>query len=762
MKNKKIIFGLGGIFLILLIMIISPSFILHSKKPLSYALYDKNGILLGARVASDEQWRFEKGDVPEKFEKAIINYEDKRFYNHFGVDLFAIGRAIKLNAKNNRVVSGGSTITMQTVRLLENHPKRTILQKIKEAYFAICLELRLSKKEILEFYSALAPFGGNVVGIEAASWRYFNRPPSELSWAECATLAVLPNQPSLVYPGANSNILLEKRNALLQKLFENNEIDEKTLILSLEEPLPQKPYPLPSFVPHYLEYLKKNCSKTQTKFYTTLDSAIQKNTQRILEKWAENFKRKGIENAAAIILDTKTKNVLAYCGNVDFENLESDTRNIDMVQAIRSSGSVLKPFLYMAMLDSGQLMKNQLVVDIPTRIGNYRPENNIPVYKGAIQASEALTRSLNIPAIRELREYGINAFLDYCKKCGFTTLNRSSDDYGLPLILGGGEVTLWETARAYADLTNTANGIKSRFPASRGSAWITLCTLADGYRPEDEANWQFYANSKRIAWKTGTSSGNRDTWCFGTTNEYTVGVWVGNAKGNGNPELKSVSTASPVLFNIFSSLPLTSFSEIPTEDLQEETVCSQSGYVAGENCTQTKQELKSVLAPKGKLCPYCTPISLTNDRKYQATMDDLLGEKAGIYDGTMPIIEKRFVLPANIEYWYKKTNLGYLSLPDFVPWHNFSDKKSNFSIMFPEQNANIIIPIELGGEKGALVMKCATRSLNTTLYWDLDGKYLGMTNSIHEMATSAAPGKHTLTVTDSNGEIHKRNFEVEE
>ena len=726
--------------------------------PYSYALYDKNGVLLGAQVASDDQWRFERGPVPEKFEKAIVEFEDRRFYWHCGIDPVSIVRAAAANIKSKRIVSGGSTISMQTVRILEKNPPRNYFQKIKEAFLAIVLEIRFSKKQILEIYSANAPFGGNVVGLEAASWRYFHRPPEELSWGESVTLAVLPNQPSLVYPGANSDILLEKRNRLLLKLYEKKVIDKDEYELALLERLPDKPYALPSYAPHYLEYLKRQ-NKKDTKFYTTLDQNIQMNALRIVEQWSEMFSKKGINNAAAIIIDTQTKEVLAYCGNTGMQGRNSSSFAVDIIQSKRSSGSLLKPFLFSAMLDGGKLLPQQLVIDVPTRIGSYKPDNNIPKYCGVISAGEALTRSLNIPAIRELREYGINAFLDYLKKYGFTTLNRTSDEYGLPLILGGGEITLWEATRAYAEMMQLACGMSDSKASYEGSAWLTLNTLSEGNRPDDEANWQFYADSKQIAWKTGTSNGNRDAWAVGTTKEYTVGVWVGNAEGRGTPDLKSVSTSAPLLFDLYSALPVTSFPDVPYHALDFVFVCSKSGYMATPRCNGIMEVYKPIDAPFTQPCPYCVEVSLSPDEQFQATADDLSGEKAGIYDGQMPVIKTMFVLPPNIEYWYKKANLGYISLPEFVPWHK-GIGGNEISIEFPEVGAKVILPIEIDGSEGEMVMEATVRSPDTILYWDLDGNYLGSTDTIHEMKARPAPGPHILTVTSSSGLIKKRSFEV--
>ena len=447
--------------------------------PYSYTLYDKTGILLGASVAWDGQWRFSPGKVPDKFAQALIVFEDKRFYYHFGVDPIAVVRAVVSNIRAGRIVSGASTLTMQTMRLLAGNKPRTFRQKCWESFLAVIAEIRLGKTQILSLYAAYAPFGGNVIGIEAASWRYFNRSPASLTWAEAATLAVLPNQPSLVHPGANRSVLLKKRNTLLYMLYEKGTIDAQTLKLSLAEPLPEKPYPLPSGAPHYLELLKKAHPST-TRFYTDMDSGLQKNLSRILERHSRELSRKGIDNAAALIIETSTGKVLAYCGNTGLDGRNKTTGAVDIVQARRSSGSLLKPFLYAAMLDSGRLLPEQLVIDIPTRIGSYKPDNNVPLYRGAVPASEALSRSLNIPAVRMLREYGISHFLDYLKRCGFTTFTRSADEYGLPLILGGGEISLYEAVYAYAQLMNAACGRsgysgESVFPVSAGAAWLKGC-----------------------------------------------------------------------------------------------------------------------------------------------------------------------------------------------------------------------------------------------------------------------------------------------
>jgi penicillin-binding protein 1C len=728
-------------------------------KPISFSIYDRKGELLGAAVASDGQWRLPPGKVPAKVAKAIVTFEDRRFYLHPGVDPLSLARALYQNATTGRVVSGGSTITMQTARLLEGNPPRTVCQKLGEAALAALLEARFTKREILSTYAANAPFGGNVVGLEAASWRYFNRAPGDLTWAEAATLAVLPNQPSLVNPSEGRSLLLAKRDALLASLSRRGFLNESDLALALAEPLPEEPYPLPRKAPHYLELMKRKGSSI-----TSIDSKTQTTVAGILERWSARFASSGIRNAAAIVIETGTGRVLAYVGNTGALRADGANADVDVVQARRSSGSVLKPFLYGAMLDAGLILPEQLVVDIPTRVGSYKPENNLPSYQGVVPADEALSRSLNVPAIRELRDYGIAPFLETLRNTGFTTFTRTADEYGLPLILGGGEVTLEEATRAYAALMNRASGKKAKAaansfpesPLSRGAAWLTLEALVEGTRPSDEALWQSFASARKIAWKTGTSYGNRDAWAIGVTPTYAVGVWVGNATGEGRPELKSISTAAPVLFDLFSILPASHWPEAPEAELEIVKACAESGYPAGPDCAKTTTARKPAGAKLGYPCPYCRTVSLTEDGLYQATAGDLTGK----YEGELPLARKQFVLPPAIERWYVMHARTYRKLPPWIPGHRGDSAKADLSVVFPESGARVFIPVDLDGSPGSLVLQAAHRDPRATLYWDIDGEYLGETRDFHQLEVRPKPGKHVLTITDERGARAIRSFEV--
>ena len=359
-----------------------------------------------------------------------------------------------------------------------------------------------------------------------------------------------------------------------------------------------------------------------------------------------------------------------------------------------------------------------------------------------------------------LREYGISHFLDYLKRCGFTTFTRPADEYGLPLILGGGEITLYEAVYAYAQLMNAACGRSGYsgehvFPVSAGAAWLTLKALAEGVRPDDESLWRVFAGSKRIAWKTGTSNGNRDGWAIGTTEAYTVGVWFGNAEGQGRQDLQSIRTAAPVLFEIFTSLPAAHWPAAPSENLKEETFCADSGYIAGRYCSRTVKGFRPAQAPQGTVCPYCTAVSFTPDGRFQADMSDM----TGVYEGRFPLIQNRFVLPPAVEYYYTRFAATYKKLPPFVAGHQ-GTHPSQLAILFPEQGARIVIPVEIDGSAGAMIMQAAARDIGTVIYWDIDGVYLGSTQGTHTMTVRPKIGTHVLTVTDSLGARRVRTFEV--
>ncbi|MDR2049519.1 MAG: penicillin-binding protein 1C [Treponema sp.] len=757
----------------------------------SPVLYDRNGELLGAMVAFDGQWRFPAtGPVNEKFAAALIEAEDRRFASHTGIDFPSIARALVQNIGERRVVSGGSTITMQTIRLARPDRRRSVFEKAVEAVLAMRLELSFSKEQILALYAANAPFGANVVGIEAASWRWFGRSGADLSWAEAATLAVLPNGPGLIHPGRNRDLLRRKRDALLERLWLKGLIDEETFSLAVSEELPGEPLPLPNLAPHLLSRIvaesggvaefnsaNRPLYASGYSLVTTIDRELQERVKTILDRWAVRFAERDIMNGACIILDTASGETLAYVGNVD----TVEAPDVDIAFSPRSSGSLLKPFLYAAMLDSGDILPSSLVSDIPTRVGSYSPENSSRSYLGVIASDAALARSLNVPAVRNLRLYGVDRFAGFLRGLGLSTLFRKGDDYGLPLILGGAEVTLWEITGLYAGLARAASGRREGaenaagpfFPPfflkdmpvrrtgagqpriSPGAAWLTLEALTFVVRPGEDARWQEYAGSRRIAWKTGTSFGSRDAWAVGTRPDRTAGVWIGNATGEGRAELISTTTSAPVLFELFSAVDSRNREDPgwfpqPASDLDSVDVCAYSGFPAGPDCARVKTALVPRGAPRPKSCPYCRTVALNETGSARVVVGP---ETSG-----RTKLEKWFVLPPAEEWYYRRWNLDYKPLPPLEGGQ--SGGISSIALFNPEENGAVYVPRELDGREGRIVFQAASRERNGKIYWHLDDLYLGMTEVFHEMEARPAPGRHSLTLVDEAGNTLRRDFEV--
>jgi penicillin-binding protein 1C len=782
------------LFFILFVIVVSTIMDISLPKPLftnplSFITYSKEGNLLGAKIAEDGQWRFpDIKKTNRKFATAIVAYEDKRFFFHNGIDPVAIARALYLNIKYKKIISGGSTITMQVARLSQKNPQRTIIQKLYEIYLAWLIEKHYSKQEILSIYSSNAPFGGNVVGLQAAAWRYFGRTPDELSWAENCMLAVLPNSPSLVHLGKNREILKRKRNQLLDKLYQMKVIDIETCNLSKDEPIPEKPNEFPQDAPHLLARLMQesngNSSVESHIQKTTISEKLQHETMLVLNRYRETLRGNGINNAAALIIDVETGNVLAYIGNFNSPEDNKNGSQVDILNAPRSTGSILKPVLYAAMLNSGDILPNTLVPDIPIQIGGYAPKNFNKGYDGAVPANRALAKSLNVPAVKMLQTYGIQQFIYLLQKLGLTTITRSSDDYGLSLILGGCEAKLFEVTGMYASMSRTLNHYLKSGKYSKNdfhppilirhekqkinsfdeenswlnasAIWFAFQAMLDVDRPIDESNWQLFSSERKIAWKTGTSFGFRDGWAIGVTPKYAVGVWIGNADGEGRPELTGIKTAAPVLFDIFGLIPKDDpWFETPYNDMVKAEVCNRSGFLASDICTETND----VLIPKNginfKKCPYHKLIHLDNTGKYQVNSD--------CEDPSKMIHKAWFVLPPAMEFYFKSKNSFYETLPPFredCKEKMISNPNNVMEIIYPKSYTQIYIPKELDGKPGSTVFEVAHRKPGITIFWSIDDKYICQTKGFHHTALNPLPGKHVLTLTDEDGESLSVVFEV--
>ncbi|MEZ4984606.1 MAG: penicillin-binding protein 1C [Saprospiraceae bacterium] len=747
----------------------------------STVIEDSNGQLLGAKIASDGQWRFPPGDsLPAPFRICVQYFEDQRFWSHPGVDVWALARAIRQNVAHGGVVSGASTLNMQVIRMAKGNPPRTIGQKIIEILLALRLEVRYTKAEIMQLWASHAPFGGNVVGLEAACWRYFGKPPHLLSWGEAATLAVLPNSPALIHPGRNREQLKAKRNRLLQKLADKGVLDPATCTLAQDEPLPEAPLPLPQVAPHLLDRLV--ATRGAGRWVTTIDTRLQERVTQTVQQYASQIAGNGIHNMAVLVLDTETGHTLAYVGNV--LNLSPEhSPGVDLIHAARSPGSLLKPILYNLAVQEGLILPQQLLEDIPTAIGGFRPENFNKAYNGAVPADEALARSLNIPFVRLLQQYGVAPFHAALKNGGFQHINRPPGHYGLSLILGGCEVSLWEVAGWYSSLGrmlwhypqyqgqyNPADwrapyllaaavpptpNLQPLPPATgAGAAWATLAAMEQLERPDEEGNWESFESNRRIAWKTGTSFGFRDAWSVSVDPHYTLAVWVGNADGEGRPGLTGIKMAAPLLFNVRRLLPTGSraWFRQPLDDMRQLSVCTQSGMLASSICPADSVWVP-VHAQRGGVCHYHRKIH-TNPAGTEQVHQQCVAQSEEVQARTW------FVLPPLQAYYYQPLHPDYHPLPPWSVACMDAAIEPPMQWIYPAGAAQIKIPKTWDGQLSSVLFAATHRQANMPVHWHLDGQFLQTTTGEHTLELRPPPGWHHLLLVDAQGHRLEKRIEI--
>ncbi len=748
-------------------------------RPNSPILLSKDQQLLGAKIATDGQWHFHDLDsLSNKFETALIHFEDRNFYDHAGIDPRGFGRALWNNLQGKKR-QGASTLSMQIARMAGQQGKRGYLRKLKEMLFALQLEFRYSKAAIIKMYASNAPFGGNIIGLDAASWRYFGKDHHQLSWAESCMLAVLPNAPGLIHPGRSRTALKEKRNRLLKSLLEHQKITQEDYDLAILEPLPEKPQVLPRHAQHLLQQLVTE-HPNEAQFQSSLDYELQLQCNDIVSRYYERIKHLDVHNIGVLVIDMEKNQVVSYIGNTP---MLSNTYQpfVDMIQASRSSGSVLKPLLFAKAIDAHKISPKSLLRDVPDAWGGYAPKNYNKNFEGLVPADESLYRSLNLPFVDLLDQYSHEKFLGDLQSLPFSTINRSADHYGLSLILGGAEISLWDLATTYKGMAKDLqafNGSKNSYSLehyqapqillnrqaktkptseipvhfSAAAIWHTFESLTALQRPGTEGQWKYFSSSEKIAWKTGTSHGFKDAWTIGLNRKYLVGVWVGNADGTGKEGLTGVQAAAPLFFQIFNQLPAQEWFNEPLDELFDQEVCSVSGFKPTIRCPKT-----SMLLPKtSEHLMYCNRhkwINCTADTLYQANKD---------CSNQLDLIEVSFFIPSPKEtYYLKKGGRGLAPLPPPHPSCPPNSASSDMGFIYPPTDyCKFYIPYKLNEEKSKLIFSATHQQSNQSLFWHLNDQYLGMTETFHEMPFEIGAGQHVMLIKDSNGTEKKVRFEV--
>ena len=667
---------------------------------------------------------------------------------------------------------------MQVARISRGNRQRSYPEKFIEMLSALKLELFRSKKKILNLYASNAPFGGNTVGLEAAAWRYTGKSSADLTWAEAAALAILPNSPGLVFPGRNQERLKSRRDALLHRLYEKKYIDSVTLVLSIDEPLPGSPIPLPVKAQHLTDHFFMS-SRGKT-IRTTIDPALQERATEILNSHQKDLAGNYIFNSACLIIEVETGNVLVYVGNNTLDDAGAHGGDVDIIHSLRSTGSILKPILYAGMQQSGDILPYTLIADVPTRFPGFSPKNFDQSYSGAVSAASALSQSLNIPAVKMLQKYNPEKFLDLLHKTGFTSFSKPADYYGLSLILGGGETSLWELTGVYASLSrvlNRYNNSKKYYqedyhspvlipdkektakpaedpdpPLSASSIWLTYEALQKVNRPESESGWQYFSSSPDLAWKTGTSFGFRDGWAVGTTPRYVVGVWVGNATGEGRPGLTGITAAAPLMFDLVNLMGSGAWFKSPDEEMTMIQVCSSSGFRAGTDCRETINIPSCLNGLRSEVCPYHQIIHLNRSKTLQVTTE--CTPPADI------INESWFVLPPAMEYYYRQKHPEYKALPPVAQGCTAGKNIPVMEFIYPTSGIKIFIPRDQTGELTRIITEVAHRNPAKKIFWHLDKTYEVTTRFIHQLEIFAGSGNHVLTAVDEDGNTIRCGFAV--
>ncbi len=729
----------------------------------SVTLYSREGILMSGSVSKEEQWCLPiDHDIPDKLKQCLIYFEDEYFHYHPGINPVSMVKAAISNYKNKRIVRGGSTITMQVMRMKNKNVKRSFKNKTWESLAAIKYTFFKSKKKILKEWLEIAPYGGNIIGARAASLHYFGRELHNLSWSEYALLAVIPNAPSKVNLKKNRAKLKEKRDALLKKLYLNGKFSKEEFYLWSEEELPEKMHQIPQKAYHLMKF---SATKTDSIIiHSTIRQEYQNRLGEILEKEARFLQSDGINQAAAVIIDVENNELLAYMGNVLSQ--EGKFRYVDIAQSPRSYGSLLKPFLYLNAIEKGIFLPFEMIADVPTVIGDYRPENFDKKFRGAVTMDEMVIESLNVPAVRILNKIGLEQFYDELSSLELRYLDRGAEYYGLSLILGGGETTLWDISRLYKGMAQNYLGKEMPFQEIKilreqnirtnhkkfdpKSLEYVIEAMSDLERPREEKHWNLVNREGKIAWKTGTSYGHKDAWTVGFNSKYMVGVWVGNENGEGRYNLTGVSRAAPIMFKIFNQLENKWFKQLVKNE-NEVNICAFSGKMAGKLCKNLVKIDVPKISHRFEQCSYHEKIGLNDN-------NELIPEGCKLQPTKYDTIER---LPGSMAYYFEKNNT--LSNEKSYVTANLCLEKNEpqLEVIYPIDNFRLFLPKDKPNEKNEMIARAYHSDKTEDLFWFLNEVFLGITrNNSHEINIEPEKGKNILKIIDTRGNKKRVKFEV--
>lgn len=738
-------------------LVLDLCFPLRVQVPYSTLMLDRNKQVLFAALAPDDRWRMltEPDEIPDSLRNAFLYKEDQYFYSHPGVNPGAVMRAIWNNISKGKKTSGASTITMQVARLLEKR-KRTYGNKIIEMFRALQLEKKYSKDEILALYFNLVPYGGNIEGVKAASVLYFDKLPSSLSLAELTILTIVPNRPTSLRPGKNNEVLKEARDLWLTRFKNAGIFSEEAINSALNEPIVLKRLPAPRKTPHLAYRLLRHYPEKK-QHVTTIDQGVQARTEELVLNYSRRMATRQIYNAAVMVVDNHTKQVLAYVGSSDFGDNEHGGQ-IDGIRAVRSPGSTLKPLIYGMGMDEGLVTPKTTMADVPTDFGGFAPENFDETFHGKVTVETSLAFSLNIPAVKMLQQVTVPKAVDRLKKCGFRKLNAQTGYVGLSLALGGCGVTLEELTglfSAFADKGKWQSLKYLKSDTSRlhyqvlspASDFMITQILNQIERPDLPHHSESNFHVPKIAWKTGTSYGRKDAWSIGYNQRYTIGVWLGNFSGHGVHDLSGADIATPLLFQIFNTLDYNSSAEWfkAPPNLKTRYVCSETGLPAGEFCEHTTHDYFIPTVSPSSHCEHQKYFFVSSDEHYSYCMQCLpeTGYKKKLYP----------VLPPDLANYYRVQKIPFAEVPEHNPKCLRISQDHAPEITSPLHKKEYLLE---KADPSELALKCETQHQVREVFWYVNDKFIKKAAPAETVFYKPTAGKLKISCVDDQG----RNSEI--
>lgn len=770
---KRAVYKAFRVVLVVILLLVAGFFLLHWLFPLpdriaySTIVLDRKGEVIHAFLTRDEKWRMktELSEISPVLKKSLIYKEDKYFYYHPGINPLALGRAVVMNIVKMKRTSGASTITMQVARMLQ--PKnRTYRNKLTEIFRALQLEWRYSKDEILQLYFNLVPYGSNIEGVKSASVLYFKKNPDHLSLAEVTALSIIPNRPSSLRIGWNNDRIVTERNKWLKRFEADRLFTAKEIADALDEPLTAKRSEVPKLAPHLALKLKK---KTGLEIIRThLQMQMQQKIEKMTGDYVSGLHTLSIYNAAVVVVDNRTHEVITYLGSADFNN-QQDGGQVNGAHAVRQPGSALKPLLYGLCIDNGWMTPKTMLEDVPVNYNGYQPENFDSRFNGYVTVEYALENSLNIPAVKALNDLGTDKLIGKLEACEFKQIKRDEKKLGLSLILGGCGVTLEEMTGLYCTLAN--NGVyhplrfslseppsqpdkKQPLPVDTGVQILTPSAnfmiteiLSKLARPDLPVNWEQSSHTPRIAWKTGTSYGKRDAWSLGYNKNYTVGVWVGNFSGAGVPELSGANIATPLLFKIFNTIDYNSSNEwyAMPKDCGLRLVCSETGRLPNDYCTNTVMDYFIPLISNSTKCDNRREVAVSADEKisYCKNCLPLNGYRKRMYK----------VVPPEMQSYFDENHIAYEKIPPHNPACDKVFTEGAPVIRTPKNGTEYFISKT---EPEKLQLSCDVTSDVKTVYWYINNQFYQQAGAHERLFFTPGEGQVKISCSDDKG----RNSDV--